>query len=259
MLGLMSSMDGGTDSNGTFNRPNGSVNVTNLECYRLGPDCPTAPETPQSLAHAFGEITFSQNECPYSTDGDIQNSPQRCFYFRRNDNQELAYRYVEYNLQDTTYAYPYLTDRIIKSSVGHCYQYNVSDDKLQGQIRMLTFNNATYSGILPIPYPDAGDDATTFVYNGTLAPQNTTVEACGPRCVRLYAYRGVGAQTNRTRAMFQCPITVGLVSNATQNAHNVSDAIARLAAASIALTGRYSDAGLGTPKIWRQYQLFPWG
>ncbi|KAL8650782.1 MAG: hypothetical protein Q9210_003627, partial [Variospora velana] len=56
-----------------------------------------------------------------------------------------------------------------------------------------------------------------------------------------------------------CPITVSEVINAQQPAHKVPDPTARLAAASIALSGRYTNPNESDDKHWQQYQWFPYG
>ena len=173
---------------------------------------------------------------------------------------------MEYNLNDDFGSFPHLTDRIIKASTGTCYQYSVgipttidSTDGIQAEF-VMPFYNATFNGSLPIPRPDAAFDATTYIWNGTLAPQNETVQTCGPRCVYLYAFQSQGIQTKRPNTMFQCPITIGEVTSSSplQDAHKVPDDIARLAAASIALVGRYTNPKGSDGKVWTQYQLYPW-
>lgn len=268
MISLTYSMDRGTDSSGILTS-SGKINASSLECYRdsiLNLNCPTAPETPQSLAHAYGEITTALVYCSYTTDDDIKAAPQDCAYFGKDDGEEFAYRYMEYSLSDPARAYPYLTNRIIRASPGDCYQYSVgnydevdSTDGIQGT-RIYQFYNATYNGSLPIPRPSEEFDSTTFIWNGTATPIDETVQSCGPRCVWLYAYQGLGIMSKRPSLIFQCPITVGEVSNTNQSAHRLSDENARLAGASIALSGRYTNPdGLDKPSVWEQYQLYSWG
>ena len=260
-------MDKGTNSSGVFTSP-GMVSTCSLDCYHESPfsnNCSSAPETPQALAHAYGEITTARRLCPYTIDDDIKDAPQDCGYFANNDGQEFALRYLEYNLNDSVGTYPYRTNRIIKASSGPCYQYSVDIDQVYSidgtdgiqEIFVYPFFNATYSNILPIPKPNAAFDATSYVWNGTLAPQNAIEQSCGPRCVWLYAFQSIGILTGRPDQIFQCPITVSDVTETTQSVHQLSDENARIAAASIALSGRYT--GPPDNKVWQQYQLYPWG
>ena len=265
MIGLTYSMDQGTDSSGTILN-SGTSRIAKLDCYTNGDSCPSAPETPQGIAHAYGQVTQSYQKCAYSTEEDIKKANQSCSYFERNDGQEYAYRFREYNPEDTSRTYPYLTTRIIKASPGSCYQFNIDADTVHpingsdGTLGVFVypFHNETYNGSLPIPRGDAAFDATSYVWNGTSPPKNDTENVCGPRCVWLYAFQSIGIITKRPDLMFKCPITVGVVSDVLLPTQNVTDETARLAAASIALSGRYTNPD-GPTQVWQQYQLFLWG
>ena len=267
MIGLTYSMDRGTDSSGIITH-SGTSEVASLECYSNGNSCPKEPETPQSIAHAYGEVTQSYKSCAYGTDDDIKKANQSCTYFQRNDALEYAYRFREYNPADSTRTYPFLSDRIVKASPGRCYQFNIDansvypidgTDGIAGTF-VYPFHNETYNSSLAIPKADAAFDATSYVWNGTSPPQNDTEQSCGPRCVWLYAFQSIGVITHRPDLVFQCPITVEDVSGVSESdtVRNISDEIARLAAASIALSGRYTNPD-GPTRVWQQYQLYPWG
>lgn len=271
-MSLNYSMDGGTDSSGIITST-GIVNAPKLDCYYDGSMCtshlPAAPETAQSLAHAYGEIVRGHQSCPYSTTDEITaaSTPQKCSYFSRHDGQEFAFRYKEYNLEDSVGGYPYLTDRVIRAWPGQCFKYHVNknstylrdaNDGIKEEW-VFPFYNETYSGILPIPRPSAAFDATTYIWNGTHVPQNATVQTCGPRCVWLYAYQSYGTITKRPNTIFQCPITISDVSNVTLATQNIPNDTARLAAASIALSGRYTNPNGSVDKVWSQYQLYTFG
>lgn len=103
----------------------------------------------------------------------------------------------------------------------------------------------------------AAYDATTYVYNGTLAPQDATAQSCGDRCISLYAFRSSGTVTKRPNTFFRCDVTVSEVTNAQEDAHKLSADSARLAASSIALSGRYTHEN--GQMEWQQYQLYPFG
>ena len=257
-ISLAYSMDKGSNASETTTT-NGLVNASFLDYsdMRIGPDAL------QGQIHALGEITPSWYQCPYTSDGDITRAEQSCKYFANNNGQEYAYRFLEYSPADFTFAYPYRTKRIIKASPGRCYKYKVGDittvnspDGAQATWSY-PFYNDTYKGNLQIPRPLAALGATTFVWNGTETPQNETdpTQICGPRCVVLYAMQAADLTTSRPVSIFQCPITVDKVTEATQANHSISDENARLMAASIALSGRATNP-TGKRLDWQQYQLY---
>ena len=267
-------MDGGTNSSGIVARA-GNVSVPMLDSYyyhdvnQIGAQ-PAGPGYPEEInqgqAHAYGVNTRSQKRCLYSTDDDIIASNQSCIYFYNRNGRDFAFRYSEYDPQDTARSYPYLTDRIVKASTGDCHQYAVSssylrdsNDGLQAEF-VWSFNNDTYDGVLPIPKASQAFDSTTYVYNGTDLPQNTTTEACGPRCLWVYAFQDTGPlREMKPPELYQCPITITDVSNVTNDAQMLSDDNARIAAASITLTGRYTNPNRSEEKHWEQHRLYPFG
>ncbi|KAL8946047.1 MAG: hypothetical protein Q9222_007506, partial [Ikaeria aurantiellina] len=271
MIGLTYSYDNGFNSSGiTTSRD--FVSVPRVDCYYNNGTCTTDPTAPpeiaQNEAHSYGEITPGDSPCWYSTDDDIYDSPQDCSYFRRRGDPEYAYRFNEYNGNDRSRAYPFLTKRLIKTSSGQCYQYSARTDGTRdspdGPESMIAYaySNETTNGTLVVPRPDTAFDSTTYVYTGVWAPQNASAVACGPRCIWVYALRNSGPVTNfRPIDVFMCPITVSDVTNIGDPAHVVPDDTARMAAASIALSGRYTNPDDAHPdqKHWQQYQLYPYG
>ena len=259
-MSLTYSMDKGFNSSGIVTGP-GTVQAARLNFS----DGEMPLDSLQSFIHAMGETTLGWSNCSYNTDDDIKKASQDCVYFTRTSGSEFAFRFAEYNLNDLSSAYPYRTDRIVKASPGNCYEYGVSKDKIseadspdgKKEVFVYPFYNETYNGILPVPKPNSAFDATTYVWNGTEVPQNATVQLCGPRCVWLYAFQSIGDITDRPDMVYQCPITISEVSGTTQEAHILSDENARLLAASIALSGRYTNPN-GPRKVWRQYQLYMW-
>lgn len=253
-------MESGTDSTGIIRRQ-GAVNVPNLDCYSLNGQCINASSVPQNLANAYGEAIRGQKSCNYTQDSDIQNASQDCYYFSHTNGQEFAFRYAQYNPKDSVRAYPYLTDRIVKASAKECFQYTVtnaagtvdSQDGIQ-DTWFWYFYNSTFNGTISIPRRYAAFDSTTYIYNGTKAPPNEDFQSCGPRCMRLYAWRSPGPETKRPWAVFQCSITISEVSNVAKDWQSLPDDNAYLAAASIALTGRPTSDG-----HWRQFRLYPYG
>ncbi|KAL6716142.1 hypothetical protein ACLMJK_005708 [Lecanora helva] len=259
-ISLAYSMDLGSNAS-QITTTSGPVNASYLDYrhYNLSSDAL------QGLIHAYGEITPSWNVCGYTKDEDIMKADQSCNYFANsnNDSQEYAYSFFEYSPADSTSAYPYRTNRIVKASLGRCYQYENLDittvDSPDGKDATwsYSFHNDTYKGNIEIPRPLAAYGATTFVWNGTDVPQNETdpAQVCGPRCVMLYAFQAAIPGTNRGNSIFQCPVTVDTVSEAKQVEHNISDENARLMAASIALSGR-ATSPTGKGLDWQQYQLY---
>ncbi|KAL9599152.1 MAG: hypothetical protein Q9219_004019 [cf. Caloplaca sp. 3 TL-2023] len=271
MIGLNYSMDNGVDSTG-ITLSNGQVSFAKIACYYDHGSCLTDPAQPpevaQNEAHAYGEASLREKSCSYNTDDDIYESPQNCTYFERPDGQEFAYRYSEYNTGDRAGAFPYLTKRLIKASTGQCFRYQPRQFYLEESrdgpesIRVYPYFNGTFNGTLRVASADTHFDSTTYAYMGFSAPQNASASdvTCGPRCIRLYAVRQNGNVTDRGADIFMCPITVSEVSNIEDPAHVVPDDTARLAAASIALSGRYTFPNdSDVIRQWQQYQWYPFG
>ena len=280
LIGLNYSMDSGSNSNDTYFRP-GTVLVAKLDCLYDDGNCPSgAPEANMTLAHTYGEMTRGRTVCSYASDANITAASQLCYYFSRTDGQEFAYRFSEFNPQDNTNAYPHLTNRNIRSTAGDCVEHaldttspakliDTPDGQHEAQVwsfgpPISTDDTPTYDSTITIPRPYAAFDSTTYIYNGTSPPDLTNAAEgieCGARCLRIYAFRSAGVRSNRTSALFSCPITLSTVYNQTSPAQDIPDAIARLAASSIALSGRYTNPYTSSPstKSWQQYQLYPWG
>ena len=265
VMGLTYSMDSGYASNGTYTK-HGQVNVAKLDCYYSFGVCRAAAEAGMAVSHTYGQLTRGRMSCPYSNDSDIREASQLCYYFNHTKGQEFAYRFNEYNPGDTTLSYPFLTNRTIRASTGQCYEYAVNVDNPQfvdipdgiGGAQVFPIYNETWNNTITIPRSVSANDATTYIYNGTLEPQDANTQSCGPRCLWMYAFRSRGVITNRLDAVFVCPITVSDVYNASLPFHSLPSDLARLGAGSIALTGRYTNP-TGPDRDWRQYQLYPWG
>lgn len=113
---------------------------------------------------------------------------------------------------------------------------------------------ALFDGSILLPVQIDSFDGTVYTYRGFKTPQNATVWACGPRCIWVWAHKTALGSEKST--FYQCPVIVNPVrSDQTplQEAHEVSDDIARLAASSIALQGGTSDRDNG----WCQSQFYP--
>ena len=265
MLSLNYSMDLGSGSAGTYTVP-GMISAPRLDCYTKGNNCEDTLVGPQTTAHSYGELIRGQKCCPYNTTADIFSARQSCPYFCSADKQQFAYRFKEYDPLDDASAHPYLSNRLIISKVEAHYEYHVDlgksplTDSPDGKqdTRFYSFHNNTYSGQIPIPNSASGVNSSTYVYNGTQIPQRATLVDCGPRCLTIYTLRlGTAPPGGILPAtMFGCDISVSEVSNITAPWQEYPDDMARLAIASIALTGRNSTRpGMS----WQQYQLYPWG
>ena len=270
MLSLNYSMDLGTSSAGTYTVA-GTISAPRLDCYYGNNKCDATLVAPQTTAHSYGQLILGESCCEYNVTADIFSANQSCSYFCSANRQEFTYRFREHNPTDTLHTYPYLTNRIITSSVEACYQYDVDWNKShlidspdgKQDTQLFAFHNSSYSAQIPIPNSAGAFNSTTYVYNGTNIPQLATLVSCGSRCLRIYVLRlGIPPSSPPNAllpaSIFSCEITVSNVTNTTAQWQEYPDGMARLAIASIALTGRFFDpAGLGIS--WQQYQLYPWG
>ncbi|MDI1490389.1 MAG: hypothetical protein OHK93_001591 [Ramalina farinacea] len=268
----------GTNWNGTYLRP-GNVTAARLNCYddifnSVPCSYPKANDTNlktiQALAHVYGELALSNQCCTYETNADVLTSGHDCRYFCRRDrhNQEFQYRFKEFNPDDfnvnvSTKAYPHFTNRTISAS-GNCSSYSVENDHItdSGCDHYFEYKNADGSvrGNITIPQAYIGISSTTYIYRGLNPPQNAPAQQCGDRCTIVWAYRGTGDPFDSTvkasSQIYQCNVTVTAVTNTTDQIKELPDDMARLAAASISLSGRKSGPG---PNDWNQYQFYPLG
>lgn len=264
LINLTYNVDSGTDSKGTISGP-GTVLVPKLDhYYNYNDGVPIFNEVPQVLAHSSGEAVTSRACCDYTTAASILNNTQNCYYFCRLDRQEYAFRFAEYNPNDAARAYPHFTDRIITGSATGCLGYDIdtykriSDPDGSDAVTQFEYSNSTYSSNIKITNAHLANDATTYVYQDFRIPQNAEIFACGDRCIVIYALRNPGGITKRKRRLFECNINITEVTNTALPEHHVPNKVARLAAASIALQGRYQNPFGDATKRWRQSQLYPW-
>ena len=260
LISLESTVDDGNNYNVTYFRE-GKVQVSNLTCYSHKGCCPS-PVTIHALAHAYGEMTLASECGNYSEVADIINSKKDYEYYCRRDpsRQEFSHRFYEYNPNDTQKAYPRFTDRIIRAASGDCFEYDQVGTPAAVTLGDVSASNFTYTnnsikGSISIPTSSLGREGTTYIYRGKNVPAEATTEACGLRCIWMWVYKNPGATDGPK--FYQCPINVSVVSNVTQPAHNVSAAVARVAAASIALQGQFQ--GSIEDPIWTQYQFYASG
>lgn len=266
LIGLTYSINDGTDWNGTYTK-NGIVSATNLSCYFQGPDCPTVnPQVvSQVLAHSYGDQSLKSECGPYEDISEVLRSKQNNEYYCRRTpgRQEFAFRFKEYNPKDRMKIYPFFTDRIITASSGNCMNYsevgNSPGFNINGVRDALAYEyrnkNGSFHGNVSIPIPNGALGGTTYMYRDTNVPEDADAFACGPRCIRMLAHINVGEGEEST--FYECPVTVYSVSNTTQDAHIISDGMARLAAASIGLGGRYDNGA--RKERWPHFTFYPVG
>ena len=264
VLNITYTTEDGKNWNDTYIR-NGTVNASNLACYmnRFHPDGCPEEVTQQNTAHAYGELALRTPCAHYNDISDIQNSRYDYGYYCRltHGRQELAYRFNEYNPNDHQLVYPLFTNRIITASPGPCFIYSEvptpREQALAGdaEYQVYTYTNGTITDTIKIPNEYTGLSGTTYIYRGTNLPQLATANACGPRCMWVWVYKSSGKGENPM--FYQCPITIGLVSNVTRDSQNVTQEMARRAAVSIALKGQWT--GTFSDQNWTQYQFYPYG
>ena len=262
MISLEIPLDDGTNYNTTYLRE-GQVNVTRLDCYTRGDHCITNQPTLHANAHAYGEMTFASDCGSYTDIADVISSKHdyQSYCPVNEPGQGFVHRFNEYNPNDIQKVYPYFTNRIITILSGDCDVYDQVGDPTPDQIgdmnasKFTYANNQSTNGTITIPTAYLGREGTTYIYRGLYAPASASEYACGPRCILMWAYKNPGAKDGPK--FYQCPITVSDVSNATQAAHNVSDPVARVAAASIALHGQYE--GTEKDKKFMQFQFYAAG
>jgi hypothetical protein len=211
------------------------------------------------LAHAYGETTLGAESTDPDNCGDftdiqsiINSKRDYRYYCRRTTTiQEFGIRFNEYNIADTGRTYPHFTDRVITASSGPCNEYpqvgnpkptTVGDPNRDGTDFISAFNytyaiSTTSNGSINIPTSALGMYGTTYIYRGVNATQNETQYGYGPRGLWMWVFRSGGLTL--TPLFYECPITVHPVTHIVNPAHNISNSMAREAAASIALQGQY--------------------
>ena len=257
---LTYSVDDGKDYNDTYTKA-GTVTASNLASYFNGNNS-LGYEDNQALAHSWGQSTKAQPCESYMDIAEVYESRNNPFYFcrRTTGKQEFAYRFKEFNNDDVDKIYPYFTNRLVTASSGLCFEYTVLSntfgyDHDGNKLCNFTFSNSTYTSSISIPMSSERWSATVYIYRGPDLPQLTEVNSCGDRCLWIWAHR-TSVPNNNTSTLFQCPVTISEVSNATTPLHDIPDPVARVAAASIALQGRW--AWNGANKTWTQYQFNAW-
>lgn len=252
------------DWKGTYTQ-NGIINAANLQCY-YNPhtlEC-LSDDAVQGLANSYGMSPPIFKRGTYDQIQDVVKSTDNYGYFCRNTPGECTYRFVEYNPDDQQRIYPLFSNRTITASTGQCFTYWESESPKQAMdttgildaFEYKITNGSVHDSIV-IPGQLGGIDSTTYIYRGIDMPQNTTLFSCGDRCIWMWAHKSEGRGENST--FYQCPITISPVSNTNHDTQIVPNGIARLAASSIALQGRWAVNGSSTKPIWTQFRFYPFG
>lgn len=265
MINLTYNLNDGTDWNGTYTR-DGIVNASNLACYfeSLQVGCPLHQDSIQGRANAYGRTPSITTSGFYNEIQDVYKSRYNYGYYCRRTLGECAYRFVEYNPDDQQKTYPILTNRIITASADQCFEYlpigtpelakDTSGD--MEALRYKIFNGSVHDQMV-IPKQSGGQGATTYIYRGIRPPQKATKFSCGERCIWMWAHKSEGRGEHST--FYQCSINISNVSNTNNDTQNVPNDVARLAASSIALQGRWAKGQDSDEQIWTQFQFYPFG
>ncbi|KAL9000503.1 MAG: hypothetical protein Q9169_000796 [Polycauliona sp. 2 TL-2023] len=244
----------------------GLANASFLKCYDGGESysCPS-DATAHSRAHLYGDKIQGTPFGLYKTINDVVDSKDEYAYYTLENaaDPEFAYRFNEYNPADLDRKYPLFTNRTITASSGECLVFemnsthHVNDVDGQGPGTTFTYKNHTAMEEITTPQASLGGRATTYIFKGPGAPQITD-DRCGPRCIWLWAYKSKAQVDDQGPwTFYKCPITVSEVRNAWNHSQIVPDEVASIAAASIALQGRWSGS-VENPNF-RQYQFYPYG
>ncbi|KAL8728408.1 MAG: hypothetical protein Q9181_005360 [Wetmoreana brouardii] len=279
LINLTYTVDDGKDYNGIYLQ-SGQVNVSDLTCYMHGSPHGSRcqlPVTTDALAHAYGETTHGADstqasDCGYfdNVEDVISSKEDFRYYCRRNTTvQRFAYRFKEYNPNDFQKAYPHFTTRTITASSGECNEYEkvvaqqptvIGDRNTWNHISAVnfTFEKGPINKTIAIPTSALGNGGTTYIYRGSKTPAKAGTFGYGERGIWMWAYRNPGpGEPAPNGTFFECPITVSTVSNVLNPQHNITDDVAREAAASIALQGQWK--GSSKNKNFEQWQWYAAG
>ena len=255
----------GTDYTGIYIRQNQIVRTSNMTCYfknRSDRICPSQV-TIDTRAHAYSEMAQAEENGHFTDIESVIDSKYNYFIYRRDITsvQEFAYRFKEYNLDDTRGTYPFFTHRVITASSEECRQYNQVESrdatiKDNLSARKFTYESNVTNGTILIPNSALGREGTTYIYRGVYRPSQANQIACGDRCITMWAYRNPSGNS-KTGTFFECNVSVSNVTNSKRKEHDIPKEVVREAIAAIALQGQFS----GPPndvedQNWRQFQFY---
>ena len=149
---------------------NGVVNALDLRCYYEQYHQKSCPinVTAVIVAYSYGELALRFSCGIYEDISDLQLSKYDYGYYCQRDRREFAYRFNEYNPDDTQKSYPLFTNRTITASSGDCFIYSqigtptlVPD--IEGDLEAMnyTYTNGSFNGTISIPKSSLG---TTYIY-----------------------------------------------------------------------------------------------
>ena len=258
---LTYTVDDGTTYNDTY-KSRGKVSVPDLSCYYMEyiqDFCP-AQVALQTVAHTYGEMILSSRlNSSYSDIEEVLHSRQDYQYYHRTrrNQQQVVYRFKEYNPNDTGRAYPSLTDRVITAEAKNCITYNEKSTDESQDPQPFSYVNPSDpedNGNLTIPKTFLGREGTTYIYQGFHDPTLADLQSCGPRCLWMWAYKNPSGYPKdpsgdpngppEPSAFYKCPVNISQVFRGDPKKkllkeHLIPDSMAKMAAASIALQGRY--------------------
>ena len=229
----------------TYTQP-GTVNIPDLSCYYKNSIHKVCEDqvTISTIAHSYGEIILASSGTAYNDFDDILHHKDMPPYFHREtpSQQQVSYRFNEYNLNDIQRVYPYLTNRTIFAEAKNCITYdNITTDQSDTQILTYTGDsgeNATIS----IPADFLGREGTTYIYRGFKFPPTADLQSCGERCLWMWVYKnpsGFPKGSPEPTALYKCPVSISDVNNASRLEHHIPDGVVKIAAVAIALHGEY--------------------
>ncbi|KAL8642578.1 MAG: hypothetical protein Q9226_008494 [Calogaya cf. arnoldii] len=264
LVTLTFDMVDGKSFNDTYTE-SGIVNASYLECYEAGENPYACSAGAYSRAHIYGEKGQSTCGLYKSIDEVVKSEQDHVYYCSQNaTNPEFAYRFKEYNPGDMEATYPLFTNRTITASAGECFVYPVKNEKKvndvegKGPGKNFTYGSDTLTEKIQIPDSSLGWHGTTYMYKGFQAPEDTE-NRCGPRCMWLWAFKNGGPSKEindrEPPTFYKCPITISEVSNVSNDSQIIPNEVARIAAVSLALQGRWT----GDPdnRNYNQYQFYP--
>ncbi|ERF68528.1 hypothetical protein EPUS_05667 [Endocarpon pusillum Z07020] len=238
--------------------------------------CPSQV-TVQTVAHTYGEmILASRLNSTYTNITEVLESKQAHQYYHRKirNQQQVTYRFKEYNPKDVRKVYPYFTDRYITAEARNCITYHETgrDNKDPQNFTYTNANDAKDTGTITIPKHSLGREGTTYIYRGFHDPTVADQQSCGPRRLWMWAYKNPSGHPKNPSgdpkappepsAFYKCPVNISEVINADPNQpkHFVPDEVAKMAAASIAMQGQYSGPpGNRSEQDYHSYRFYASG
>ena len=242
---LTFTVNDGVNYHDTYIKP-GIVHVPDLSCYYQNARHKACEDhvTISTMAHSFGETIFMFNSTAYIEVDDILRDRDITTYFHRKipGQQQIAYRFNEYNLDDAQQVYPHMTNRTIYAEAKNCITYDdISVDPKDPQT-LIYPDDTGEDATIKIPQDFLGREGTTYIYRGFHDPPDAEFQSCGERCLWMWAYKnpsGFPKGSPEPTALYKCPVNISDVNNASMPEHHIPDQVVKMAAAAIALRGIY--------------------